>query len=119
MLKLYSLTIIFFLSALRLTAQFDTDYKPVTSTGALPPDFVTLSSKKYEEAKSKLSSKENKSSRKIKESFLLSTNFAIDDILLSGKVLFNDELTNYLNGVADNALVSEPGMRKELRFYVY
>jgi hypothetical protein len=119
MLKLYSLTIIFFLSALRLTAQFDTDYKPVTSTGALPPDFVTLSSKKYEEAKSKLSSKENKSSRKIKESFLLSTNFAIDDILLSGKVLFNDELTNYLNGVADNALVSEPGLRKELRFYVY
>jgi hypothetical protein len=119
MLKLYSLTIIFFLSALRLTAQFDTDYKPVTSTGTLPPDFVTLSSKKYEEAKSKLSSKENKSSRKIKESFLLSTNFAIDDILLSGKVLFNDELTNYLNGVADNALVSEPGLRKELRFYVY
>ena len=119
MIRICTLTLLFFVSALKLSAQFDADYKPLTSSGSLPSDFVTLSSKKYEDAKSKLSKKESKNVIKQKEDFLLSTNFAIDDILLSGKVLFNDELTSYLNSVADNALASEPGLRKELRFYVY
>jgi predicted Zn-dependent protease len=96
----------------------NTDYKPVVSTGTLPKDFVTLSSKKYSEAKKSLTGKEKRSTRKTKEKFLLQSNFSLDDILLSGKVLFNDPMASYVNKVADKLLAGNPKLRSELRFYV-
>ncbi len=118
MQKLYVL-IILILSSAKLSAQFETDYKPITSSGQLPKDFVTLSAQKYKDAKNKISSEDKANVRKEKEKFLLKTNFAVDDILLSGKVLYNDPLSEYVNRVADNALSSDQGTRRELRFYVY
>ena len=100
------------------SAQFEKNYTPVVSRGTLPKDFVTLSAKKFEAEKSKLSKSEKRSTRKSKETFLLQSNFGIDEILLSGRVLFNDPLAEYVNKVADKALASEPALRSELRFYV-
>ncbi len=103
---------------LALNAQFETTYKPIVSHGTLPKDFVTLSSKKYEEARAKLSKSEKRSLRKSKENFLLQTNFSIDEMLLSGRVLFNDPLADFVNKVADKALSGDPATRQALRFYV-
>lgn len=50
-------------------AQFETDYKPVVSKGALPKDFVTRSSDKYIQAKAELESNDKKATRKSKETF--------------------------------------------------
>jgi predicted Zn-dependent protease len=36
---------------------------------------------------------------------------------LSGKVIFNDPVTIYINKVADYILADEPELRKKLRFY--
>lgn len=100
-----------------LFSQFDKDYTPVVSKGTLPKDFVTLSSKKYEEEKSKLTSEKRKS-KKSKEKFLLQSNFGVDEILLSGKVLFNDPMAAYVNNVADKLLENDKDTRAKLRFYV-
>ncbi|HLP51365.1 MAG TPA: M48 family metallopeptidase, partial [Chitinophagales bacterium] len=105
-------------TTLLLHAQFETDYIPLTSQGTLPQDFVTLSADKYEAEKSKLSKSEKRSERKSKEKFLLQTNFGLDEMLLSGKILFNDPASAYVSKVADNALASEPALRSQLRFYV-
>lgn len=103
---------------LSVNAQLETDYTPIQSHGTLPKDFVTLSSQKYQEAAAKLSKSEKRSTLKSKQQFLLQSNFGIDEMLLSGKVLFNDPLADYVNKVADKALSSDPATRAELRVYV-
>jgi hypothetical protein len=50
--------------------------------------------------------------------FFLNTRFFIDDLLLSGMVLFNEPLSNYLNKVADHILANYSDIRQKLRFYV-
>lgn len=103
---------------LAMFAQFETDYKPVVSKGALPKDFVTRSSDKYVIAKAELEKNEKKATRKSKEEFLLQSNFGVDEMLLSGKVVFNDPLAEYVNKVADKLLANEPQLRSQLRFYI-
>lgn len=103
---------------LSLQAQFQTNYTPLVAKGNMPQDFVTLSSEKYEAEKAQLSKNEKGKTRKTKEKFLLQTSFGLDEMLLSGKVLYNDEASTYINKVADKALVSEPALRSQLRFYV-
>jgi len=76
------------------------------SQGKIPKEFTTSSTAKYktelENLKKKSKSKKGKSGRKKLKSdkqFLLESNFAIDDILQSGLVLFNDPATDYVNKV--------------------
>jgi hypothetical protein len=88
------------------------------SSGTIPVDFTSLFSEKFEQDKVLLSKEDKRSIRKTKENFLLESNFIIDQILLSGRILFNDPVSNYINKVADNLLESNPDLRKELRFYV-
>jgi hypothetical protein len=98
-------------------AQFETDYKPIQSRGKLPDDFITLSSEKYEAEKASLK-QEKGGAKKAKDQFLLESNFEIDDLLLSGRVVFNDPMSDYVNKVADKVLATDPDTRKKLRFYI-
>jgi len=99
-------------------AQFDQNYSPISSIGQLPAEFVTRSSEKFEMEKAKLASKKIDKDRKAKERFLLQSNFGVDEVLLSGKVLFNDTITLYLNQVLDKILINDPKLRNELKVYV-
>ena len=103
---------------LAMFAQFETDYKPVVSKGALPKDFVTRSSDKYIQAKAELESNDKKATRKSKETFLLQSSFGVDEMLLSGKVVFNDPMAEYVNKVADKLLANDPTLRSQVRFYI-
>lgn len=98
-------------------AQFETDYHPIQCSGQLPNDFITLSSAKYEAERAAL--KHDKGhARKVKDQFILESNFEIDNLLLSGKVVFNNPLSDYVNKVADKVLAKDPETRKKLRFYI-
>jgi len=99
------------------SAQFETNYTPIQSKGQLPNDFTTLSSDKYEAEKGSLKH-EKGGAKKAKDQFLLESNFEIDDLLLSGRVVFNDPMSDYVNKVADKVLASDPDTRKKLRFYI-
>lgn len=92
-------------------------YEPLKSRGHLPDDFTLAPSTKYENLVNGISSMARKSGRAIEEQFYLKSSFIIDELLKSGKVLFNDPLTTYVNEVADSLLISKPALRKELRFY--
>lgn len=92
-------------------------YTPLRCRGEIPNDFLELSSTKINKELSKLGN-ENAKNKKYKKEFLISSNFSIDDILFSGKILYGDVLTQYVNKVADVILSDDLELRKKLRFYV-
>jgi Zn-dependent protease with chaperone function len=93
-------------------------YQPLKCVGIIPQDFLMLSQDKYKaDVKNEVKLAKNHHITSDKQDFLLQTNYLIDEILLSGKVLFGDTVTNYVNRVADNVLAGQPELRSKLRFY--
>ena len=91
-------------------------YTPLRCSGEIPNDFKELSSLKIEKELTELYNSENTTNKRFKREFLISSNFSIDDILLSGKILYGDVLTQYVNKVADVILSDDLELRKKLRF---
>ncbi|MFK8039410.1 MAG: M48 family metallopeptidase [Crocinitomicaceae bacterium] len=87
-------------------------FSGLKSTGKIPSEFLLSSTEKY-----KQDFEENENDD-LKKEFFLSTRFVIDQLLQSGKVLFNDPVSDYLNEVAKYALKTQPELLDELRFYV-
>jgi len=98
-------------------AQDFDNYQPLENTGTIPEEFITPSSQKYKTAIESIEAKEKARTQKDYKDFYLESNFIIDDLLQSTRVLFNDPLTDYINKVADELLKDDPEMRKKLRFY--
>lgn len=88
------------------------DFSGLKSDGLVPEDFTTLTSDKY---KADLESNTDES---LDKNFFLSTRFFIDELLLSGKMLFNEPISDYLSKVARYTLRREKKLFNELRFYV-
>ena len=105
-----------FLSTILLSSNAQ-NYEPLQCRGRLPLDFTLSPINKYERLSRDISNRARKSGRETEEQFYLESSFIIDDLLKSGKVLFNDPVTNYINQVADSLLTNEPKLRKKLRFY--
>jgi hypothetical protein len=97
---------------------FDNDYQPLQSKGEIPKAILTTSAEKYENDKAKIDRSEKRKTRKDKDKFFLQNNFVIDEMMRSGKVLFNDPLSLYVNKVADKLLATNPELRSKLNFYV-
>ena len=115
-----TIALLFTLSlSLSLPAQKYKDYTPLRSTGTIPSDFTTLSSVKFRaDVKEEKMNSKNHYVDNTKEEFLLKSNFIIDELLMSGRVLFNDSVTEYVNKVAAMVMANEPDLREKLRFYV-
>jgi len=94
------------------------DYKPLKCSGMIPNDFLELSSAKVKR-ESDLAQNKNlsKKERANQLEFAISTNYGVDQIIMSGQTLYGDPLTNYINKVADIVLKDDPELRKQLRFY--
>lgn len=92
-------------------------YVPLAAQGPIPPDFTTLSSEKFERAKQQLKGRETEKGHQAKQDFLLESSFLIDQLLGSGRVLFNDPVSVYLSGLMDSILVNEPDLRSQIRVY--
>ncbi len=88
--------------------------------GEIPKEFITPSTDKYKKQLTDLTDQKSKRrDKKNKKLFLLQSNFAIDDILQSGLVLFNDPATVYVNKVLENLPVSNTKLqRKSPRAYI-
>jgi beta-barrel assembly-enhancing protease len=93
-------------------------FTPLVSKGVIPEDFRTLSKDKFYKDKSELGNQDKRQTKKTKEAFLLQSNFGIDNLLLSGDVIFGDPVTEYINKIADQVLINHKKLRSELRFYV-
>ncbi|MFK8044686.1 MAG: M48 family metallopeptidase [Crocinitomicaceae bacterium] len=88
------------------------NFTGLKSTGDIPSGFLKTSAEKSKEA----FSKNNKDG--LDKTFFLSTRFVIDQLLQSGKILFNEPLSIYLNEVAKYALKGQDDLLNELKFYV-
>ncbi|MFM9986214.1 MAG: M48 family metallopeptidase [Flavobacteriales bacterium] len=93
-------------------------YKPLTSSGEIPLEFRTVTAAKVQQAqREEKKNKRTYAEKKRINEFLLKNNYVIDALLTSGKVLYGDTVTKYIEAVADKLLADDPELRSELRFY--
>ncbi len=120
MKKTICLISVLFCSQLFVNAQSSidfNDYQPLKCKGTIPEDFKTELSKLVEQAK-KGENQTGKTDKKQEVEFAELSNYQLNNILFSGKVLYGDILTEYVNKVADVVLKNEPELRQKVRFYV-
>lgn len=117
MLKFNLLLLLSFYLGSSLLAQDFNNYKLLKSTGTIPQEFLTPSSEKYKKELENVNQEAKKADQKDQKQFYLESNFVVDDLLQSAKVLFNDPITEYINQVADELLKNDPELRKKVRFY--
>ncbi len=94
------------------SAQDLSNFKGLRSGGDVPSDFTQLSSEKFRE------DFESNNNKELDKDFFLTTRFYIDELLLSGLILFNEPCSDYVNKVAKYVLRTEKELQQELRFYV-
>jgi beta-barrel assembly-enhancing protease len=93
-------------------------YQPIKCSGPIPSEFRTLIAAKVQRAMSEEDQiKRTTSAKKRVVDFISNSNRTLDELLTSGKVLFGDSISNYLESVASVLLKNEPERRKQLRFY--
>jgi len=90
------------------------NYITLQSKGAIPEDFTSSTYLKLKEDIEGGNDELNTYERKI---FYEGINYAIDDILHSGYVIYGDEISEYINQIADKLLKKDKKLRSELRFY--
>ena len=117
MVKWYAL-LLFFLLPFGLLAQNLTNYQPLQAQNPIPEEFRQLSSEKYKTAQKKLNrERDGKQRTRDKDNFLLESNFVMNQVLTSGRVLFNDPVSVYLSKVLDIVLKDEPELRDSVRVF--
>ncbi len=113
--KLLYCSTVLLLSVNAVKSQYLTDYKPLKSSGALPEEFLRTARSLSEEDIKTIGAGTD---RMAKQQFTVSSNYFLRDLLLSGDVLINDPLGNYVNKVADELLKNDPELRKQIHVYV-
>lgn len=99
-------------------AQTPETYKTVVCEGLIPADVrIPSSTKSASEIKRLENEQVSRKERRDLESFYLGSNFALDELLRSGLILFNDPITQYLEEVLDVLLEGDPELRKKIKVY--
>ncbi|MFN5786923.1 MAG: M48 family metallopeptidase [Flavobacteriia bacterium] len=107
----------FILIALSFPAQSQKDFNNYTtllSKGKIPDDFTKQTYTKLEEDLKKDREELRNSQEKV---FVEGTNYAIDEILHSGLVVFGDDVSTYVGEIASKLLQNDYALRSKLRFY--
>lgn len=91
-------------------------FAPLSAKGVIPSDFTNYTIEKIEAQEHNHSEEFLALSKKNQRHFLKAVHHGIDDILRSGKVLFGDTLTNYVNAVGQKILGDDESL-KHIRFY--
>lgn len=105
----------FSLVALSGFSQVDfNNYRPLLSSGVIPDDFTKPTYQKISDDKGTKREDLNSKREKI---FLEGIHYSIDGILHSGLVVYGDEVSKYVNQVANNLLKNRTDLQGKLRFY--
>ena len=97
-----------------LFAQDMNNYERLTASGKVPAYFQIAFLEKFNPF---VTETDSSISRESQEAFWEESNQYINQLLLSGKVLYNDPVTLYINQVADHLLRKKPDLRRKLRFF--
>ncbi|MEL7534167.1 MAG: M48 family metallopeptidase, partial [Bacteroidota bacterium] len=102
-----------------LSAQDLQNYKPLQSAGILPKEFRTTTYEQVANQQAGIAKETgNTTTQKDLENFYLESNYALDELLRSGQVLYNDPVGDYVNDVVDQILKDQPALRKKLSVFV-
>lgn len=114
----FLIALIFISMALIVKAQDLNDYQRIICRGPVPLDITKRTSDKVRDGiNSGVNSSDKKKVAKSKSNFILKSNYILDELLTSGTILFGDDVTTYVNKIADKILKDEPTLRNELSFY--
>ena len=116
--KNYLLILLIGLTTLHVSAQDFENYTPTKAEAPLPADLMSSSTQKYKEAQVTGERQKKRADRKAQDKFFLQTNFALDELLGSGKLLFNDPMTKYVQRIVDNLLKNDEALRKKIKLYM-
>jgi len=92
-------------------------YTPLKSSGEMPEDISKHFFEIFQTRKDELK-KAEPNLKGYSNEYALSSAYYLNQILKSGKLLFGDPLSKYVNTVADSLLRKHPDIRKSVRFYV-
>ncbi len=92
------------------------NYSPLKSSGTLP-DIFTQNIRNVIQSDITELNKQHDKDNLLKQTYLTEANYEIERIVKSGNTLVNDEITVYLNKVADVILKDNPTLRKELHIF--
>lgn len=107
------------LGGMCIRAQDFDHYTRLTSRSPLPTELLNSRVNPHRQALLHSSGRlGRKGTRKDTAAFYAERAYYIRQLMLSGKVLFNDPVGTYLNEVADNILQQQPQLRKKLHFFV-
>ncbi len=109
----YFLAFFFFSLSHTLFAQLEKDYVPIIYSGSVPADFVYSPRKAIKEAIANETVLDKKSAR----FFYTSVYYDVQNMMTGGKVYFNDPLSNYLNEIASQILVSKPELSGKIKIF--
>lgn len=116
-----NILIIGFFSTISLFAQnYKLDFQNYTtleSKGEVPIDFQKNVIEKYSDDIKPYTQIKDKSEKKLKEEYYLNIHNSLNEILYSGRVIFNDPISNYINKVANHIKQKNPGLFDNVRFY--
>lgn len=90
------------------------NFQTLRSEGAIPKDFNTSTQDKIE---ADLAVRRETLSEQEQKDFTKKIHFGVDELLQSGKIIYGDEISNYVSKVAKNLLKDNPELYNELRFY--
>ncbi len=90
-----------------LKAQSIENFQPLKAKGPIPESIISLTKAKLEKEKSELE-KEKDGLSDAESRFLEESNYQIKRLLQSGRVLFNDPVTSYLQSLADYIVEQNP-----------
>ena len=101
-----------------IVAQDFDNYVPLRSSGTMPPIFTESLQLQYDQQLKKLAAEGNGPVTQQKKDFLAQNQYNLGSTLLSGKVLFNDPVSEYVSKVADKLLENDKELRSQLSFYI-
>lgn len=114
LLGLTSYAIIF---AQQPVINFD-NFSPIYSTGELPPE-VSMSGNDFVEShRESVMNEGGKKNRKAKKQFLLSSSYNIKDLFVSGRVLYNDPLSVYVEKVRKVVTAADPQLQDQTKVFI-
>ncbi|UTW63353.1 M48 family metallopeptidase [bacterium SCSIO 12741] len=121
MKKPLSIAFLLLIAAIPTFAQLSKeDYRPLECKGEIPEVFLRLSSEISKEINEQNQyATESKRVRKQTENFYEMSNFMLDQILLSGDILFGATLTRYFNKIGKELMKDNPELQKKVTFFTF
>ena len=95
-----------------------TTYAGLYSRGDIPEDMRKTVKELYEEDKNRMEQYTDKRKSRRSEG-ILECSYAINKMAQSGRILYGDPITLWINEIADTLLKNNRQLRSELRFYTY